>query len=91
MLKNDSGIFQEKCKPEVWTNGPVSESDRPDGSDQWWAYGYWCGDLLCLIPLEGDVPEERRSLWLAPICHSEEDAMRIFFLVNSLLNAMDGK
>lgn len=80
----ESGIFQEHAQPELWTNG----AEDPTGLPQWYAFGFWCGDLLCLIPLEGDIPEERRKLWQAPICQTEEDAKRIWFLVKKLMESL---
>jgi hypothetical protein len=83
--KKDPELFQLNAAPELWTNGP----EDPTGLPQLYAFGFWCGDLLCLIPLEGDVSEERRKLWQSPICQTEEDAKRIWFLVKQLMLALE--
>jgi hypothetical protein len=82
-------VFQLSAEPELWTNGPTEESDRPEGEEQWYAFGYWCGNLLCLIPFADNVSEERRNLWLSPICKTEEDAKRMWFIVKMLMVELD--
>jgi len=77
-------VFQPAAEPELWTNG----TEDPTGL-QWYAFGYWCGGLLCLIPLSAEVPEERRSLWLSPICRTEDDAKRMWFIVKMLMLELD--
>ena len=54
-----------------------------------YAFGFPCGEYLCLVPLdETVVDEERIRLWASPVCKNEEDAKRIFFLIDQLMNAL---
>jgi hypothetical protein len=78
-------LFHPAAEPELWTNGPAEGSNRPAGEEQWFAFGFWCGDLLCLLPFSEHVSEERRNLWLSPICRTEEDAKRMWFIVKMLM------
>jgi hypothetical protein len=81
-------VFQLAAEPELWTNKP-DKGELPEGETLCYAFGYWCGGLLCLIPFADNVSEERRNLWLSPLCKTEEDAKRMWFIVKMLMVELD--
>ena len=77
-------VFDPTKQPLLWVFRETEES--PPHS---YAFGYPCGHQLCLMPLKDDeLDAERVALWAAPRCKSEEDAKRVFFLINQLLHAI---
>lgn len=79
-------LFQQEAKPVLWTN--KAEDADEDVEATLFSFGFWCGDMLCLIPLQAD--DQRRGYWRCPVCDSEDDAKRVWFLIQRLMDAVDG-
>jgi hypothetical protein len=77
-------IFDVTAQPMLW-----AYRENEEAEPYAYAFGYPCGEYLCLVPLKEEVEVERTTLWAAPVCKSEEDAKRMFFLVGQLLNSLD--
>jgi hypothetical protein len=84
--KTPEEIFDETVQPTLWSF-KHSEEEAPHA----YAFGFPCGENICLVPLSAEaVDEQRILLWAAPHCENESDAKRIFFLVNELLDSLVG-
>lgn len=93
-MKPQAALFKQHARPVLWTNlEALKESFGKDWDDEIgyateFSFGYQVGDFICLIPLQDE--DERVGYWRSPVCTSEDDAKRIWFIVQKLLDALDG-
>ena len=82
----EKNIFDPSIQPELWAHRTSA-----DAVAHGYSFGYPCApNYLCLVPLnKNEVETERMALWEAPVCNTEEDAKRVFFLVDQLMNTLD--